>query len=404
MKRVVCLITTIICLCLNSKAQQISIRDFSPPVSQAERLTGSIDLSSIGTDTMKSNGSSNIIYEKFYSSLLFSYYLMTDFNFRYSSKNDNISLNNVFHTNNNIQVSVSRYFSDSSKFSLNTGLGCQIYYDNKSYLYKSLQANPSIGVGYGRIIYANEMAKALRIAEYLSDEKLLKEPLDKETIIKIAEHISKIYEYSVKYGDKHPIDFYMDMEKILVNSGKLIQDKFTPYILLRIEEVINRERIFQRSFGWVITSGLSYSINKVYSDRTYNYDRIIPGISFNLGYPVTNTIQFNHSTNYSFSKSLYNSIDLVHNVSSTNSLSYEISNKIDVLGRYSFLATSYNSNKSTEIQQKLSLEFYYYLENQVYLSLQSYINHVKSYPDPYLYTNKLQPDKGITLNIGYRFF
>jgi len=409
MKRIIFIIALMALLCQFLNSQSASITDFLQPVSSAQRLFCTLNMDYSGTDTMSAKGLLNLTYTKYYSSLPFSYSITGFLYINYANLQQGST--NIYQDNGQfspqIHADIQKYLSDKSDFFIagNSSISYQ-----KPFEYKDgyLQTLIGPGVGYGRIVVATAMAQALRIEEYLLSEKLISGEFSKEITIEIASHCSKLNEYATKYGDKHPIDWYMDLEKILVKSGKLVDNRISPYSLFRIQEVLNRERVYDRKIGWRVTGYLNYEFNADIPKQNNgsSVDEYAAILRLEIGYPLSNRLQFNHYTNYTYDNTFkYPAAN--NRIYSTTSLAYKFTNLFDFLLTYRLDFNAVNGITYTiNRYQTFSFNLYYYVENNIFLQLVAGLqnNLVSGYQNYYPNPNTNTLNKSITLNIGYRFF
>ena len=407
MKRIIVIITLIVLLCQILNSQSCSITDFQQPVSTFRKLFGTLNMSYQGFDTLLSAGLFNLSYTKVYVSLPFSYSITASLKTNYTNyiQDTSIVIKDNGQINPHIEADIQKYLFENSDFFI-AGTGYLDY--QKPFRTKEgyLQTSIGAGAGYGRIITATAMAKALRIEEYLLSEKLITGEFRKDITMEIASHCYKLGEYAIKYGDKHPIDWYMDLEKILVRSGKLVDNRISPYSLFRIEEVLNRERIYERTIGWRFTGYFNYNFNQIVPNpnKTNWVDQYGTTLKIEIGYPLSNRLQFSHYTYYYYlNTNKYLNTD--NRIFSNTALSYKFSNLFDFIFGYRIDYDSYNSGFTiTSKTQTLSFDLYYYLENNIYLQLSSQLKHNYRNASLFYYGHLDEMYKSITLNFGYRFF
>ena len=420
MKRIICLISLALFFCLNAMSEEVSIREFKLPETKSDNMNLYLDLNYSGTDSMNFIGDFSLQYSKFYSSLPFSYYL-------YSELSNDGDFTTRFYENGKKTVydrlsfvivsSLEKYWSDESMFFLggkfSTNFGSNVNYSEHLGSITN-ESNLGIGGGYGRTYDASGMAEALRIQEYLLSENLISDEFSKEIILDIAVHCTKINEYAQKYYAKHPINWYQDLEQILIRSGKLNSQNLNPYALFRVSEVLNRERIHQKIIGWKLGAYFAFSnytyfydtyfYDKYYDENDYDYnypntEKIGGDLNFEIGYPINNKLHFYHNTTYSY-KVDTDFLDESQNIINTNSsLTYNFTNLFDFEIKHQL--RTYNVIKSTVSEQKLTFDAYYYLENNVFLRLSMGLNN---YTSDYGNPKRDYIKKEIALYFGYRFF
>lgn len=389
-------------LCINALAQNASIGDFQLPETKVERLFVALDMNARGFDTLNFNGVGNLQYYNIFNSLSYSYRYGMEIKYDKSLQ----GLNLVYPFFARISGDLQKYINNESLFFYGGQFNSGMYvsegnvFNLKDYNYVN---TIRVGGGYGRIVPATGMAQALRIQESLLDEKLITSEFSRETLIELASHCAKLNEYAEKSGDRHPIEWYTDLEKILVATGKLDNNRFSPYALLRVEEILARERIYERMIGWRLSGYLNYvnTYHGGYFANPINRFRNDLGTSLqlDLGYPITNNLHFNHNTYYNNQTNIDDGSDIISTlIHSESSIIYKLSNRIDF--KIDYIFNSYNSDYHSEYQS-LDFNMYYYIENNIFLLLNAKLTNRKDSFNSLYYNGTY---KDISLSFGYRFF
>jgi hypothetical protein len=409
MKRFCLIASFMALLCINALAQNASIGDFQLPETKVERLFGSLNLNVKGYDTLGYAGFANFQYYSIYTSLPYSYTYGINLNTKKGAiilPVDSLQPFLYYPSQSRLYGDIKKYINDESMIfyggQFNSDL---IIYDETIFdpaMYR-LYSKVGLGGGYGRIVPATGMAQALRIQEYLLNEKLITSEFSRETLIELASHCAKLNEYAEKSGDRHPIEWYTDLEKILVATGKLDNNRFSPYALLRVEEILARERIYERMIGWRLSGYLNYvnTYHGGYFANPINRFRNDLGtfLQLDLGYPITNNLHFNHNTYYNNQTNIDDGSDIISTlIHSESSIIYKLSNRIDF--KIDYIFNSYNSDYHSEYQS-LDFNMYYYIENNIFLLLNAKLTDRKDSFNSLYYNGTY---KDISLSFGYRFF
>ena len=409
MKRYCIIITLMVFLYLNVNAQNASIGDFQLPETKVERLFGSLNLKVQGYDTLGYAGYANFQYYSIYSSLPYSYTyginLNTEKDVSIILPVDSLRPFLYFPSQSRLYGDIKKYINDESMifyggmFNSDLLISDETIFDPARY---DILSKVGLGGGYGRIVPASGMAEALRIQEYLLDEKLITGEFTRESLIELSSHCARLYEYSEKYGDRHPIDWYTDLEKILVATGKLDNNRFSPYALLRVQEILGRERIYERMIGWSVSGYLNYKNNYQggYNSSSSVNHYLGTTLKVEFGYPITNNLHFNHSTSYEYDNLILSKYDdKINQILSSSSLIYKFSNRVDFKIDYIFSSNNYFDYSLK--YQLLDFNMFYYIENNIFLLLNARLTDRKdSFPSSYHNSTV----KDISLSFGYRFF
>jgi len=406
-----CLITSFMALlCINALAQNANISDFQLPETKVERLFGSLNLKVLGYDTLGYAGYANFQYYSIYTSLPYSYTYginaNTNKDVSFVLPSDSLQPFSFYPFQSRLYGDIKKYINDESMifyggmFNSDLIILDETIFDPAQYL---LISKIGLGGGYGRTVPATGMAQALRIQEYLLEEKLITGEFSRETLIELSSHCARLYEYAQKSGDRHPIEWYTDLEKILVATGKLDNNRFSPYALLRVQEILGRERIYERLIGWRLSGYLNY-VNTYYGGYFVNpiirfRNEIGTSLQLELGYPITYNLHFNHNTSYNNHTIIDDGSDDITNlIYSNSSLIYKFSNRIDSKINYIFISNNYSDYYYK--YQSLDFNMYYYIENNIFLLLKASLTDRKEGFNSFYNSTY----KDISLSFGYRFF
>jgi hypothetical protein len=397
-------------LYLNLNAQNASIGDFQLPETKVERLFGSLNLNIQGEDTLDYEGYADLQYYRIYTSLPYSYNyginVYTNRNTAYSDRNDTILPIIYYRFHSRLYGDIKKYINDESMFFYGGMFYSDLTIEDEvifNTAKNDFQSKVGFGGGYGRIVPATGMAQALRIQEYLLDEKLITGEFTRETLIELSSHCARLYEYSENSGGRHPIEWYTDLEKILVATGKLDNNRFSPYALLRVQQILGRERIYERMIGWSVSGFINY-INNYKGGNYYlssNVEHLLgTTLKVEFGYPITNNLHFNHSTSYEYDNQILLNNDYnINHILSSSSIIYKLSNRFDF--KIDYIFDSHNSSNYYKYQF-LILNMYYYIENNIFLLLKASLTDRKDSYQSHYYYNRTHKD--ISLSFGYRFF
>ena len=191
------LILSLLLFAISALAQQVSITDYTVPVSKAKSLLLNMDYnySAVGDSTVANIGNGRLLYRQFYSSLPFAWSI--NFDGSLSKLDDDVSHSTYLAT------TFRKYLSDESNF---FGFGGLNVSHNKDF--KQVASRISAGAGYGRFIAATAFAKAIRIDNFLLKEGVITGHLDKESLIELGHIIEREQEYKQKYGATYEPSWY----------------------------------------------------------------------------------------------------------------------------------------------------------------------------------------------------
>lgn len=232
-----------------------------------------------------------------------------------------------------------------------------------------------VGAGYGRIIIATPLAKAMRVVEDLKKYNVISvEPSD-ACYLELARMIDKQDEFNSKYGTKDYEQYwYKELEDILNKEGLLKNGVVGVVGVIRMREVL-REEAFPRRYGygfqhgWFAQAGIGY----VASDYTGDNDAD-PSLDaeFQYALPINNNLQFVESFKYS----TILGGDVGHQFDNTVSLAYKISDRILWENGWLLSITLPKDDAMKDIyENKLESVFSYYISNTLWIDLTFTLSH-----------------------------
>ena len=339
----------------------------------------------LGSTATTSKGNIGGIYKRFYDSLPFGYSIdvigsgLVDKNIETDEYESNYQLNG--------DAGVKKYLLESNPL-LRDSFGSIRASSDMQKAYDRPASAVTVGLGYGRFIEATALAKAVRIEEFLIKEGELNSHLPKDAILELSKIINRENEYKDRYGEIYEKEWYRDMEAVMRESGLLKEGSLGTMGILRIEEVLEREDIADRFYGWDLALGTKFDITTPYE----NQDRPIANLDVTASYARPIAWQWQISERISMNTP-FDSLGSAYSLSLSSDISYELSNRIDLRLRHLF-RLSKPEGGDTENSQALGISFIYYIENNLNLVATEQIEIV--------------PDEDITSNftvvLNYRVF
>ena len=250
----------------NASAQDVSVTDYQVPVSAADRLLIDFSMNHATTGSAATTSKGNIggIYKRFYDSLPFGYSIdiigsgLLDRNIETDAYDTNYQING--------DIGVKKYLMESNPF-LRDSFGSVRATSDMSKAYDRPTSAVTLGLGYGHFIEATALAKAVRIEAFLMKEGELSDHLPKDLILELSQIIQREAEYKDKFGDTYKKEWYQDMEALITESGFLQEERLSAIGVLRIEEILEREEIADRFYGWDVALGTKFDITTPYTDQ-----------------------------------------------------------------------------------------------------------------------------------------
>ena len=344
----------------NVSAQNVSVTDYQVPVSAADRLLidFSMNHATSGSDATTSKGNIGGIYKRFYDSLPFGYSIdiigsgLVDKNIVTDEYNTNYQVNG--------DAGVKKYLMQNSA-ALKDLFGSVRASSNMLKNYDQPASSLTVGVGYGRFIEATDLAKAVRIEEFLIKEGELSDHLPKEAILEISKIINREGEYRDKYGETYEKEWYKDMETVMREPNLLKEGGLGAIGILRIEEVLEREDIADRFYGWDVTLGSRFDITLPFTGQ----DRSPANLDVSASYARPIAWRWQVSERISMNTP-FDNFGTAFSSSLSSDISYELSNRIDVRLRHLLQLEKLEADDA-KISHSLGASFIYYIENNLNL-------------------------------------
>ena len=371
----------------NVSAQEVSVTDYQVPVSAADRflIDFSMNHATTGSDATTSKGNIGGVYKRFYDSLPFGYSIdiigsgLVDKNIETDEYETNYQVNG--------DVGVKKYLMENNPL-LRDSFGSVRASSNMLRIYDRPSSAVTAGIGYGRFIEATALAKAVRIEAYLIKEGELSGHLPKDTILELSKIVKREAEYKDKFGDTYEKEWYNDMEATMAESGLLKDNSLSAIGVIRIEEILEREQIADRFYGWDVTLGSKFDITTPYTDQ----DRPIANLDVTASYARPIGWQLQISERLSMNTP-FDNLGTAFALSLSSDISYELANRIDLRLRHLFRLDK-PEERNTENSHSLGVSFIYYIENKINLVVTEQIEIV---PDEDTATN-------FTVVLNYRAF
>ena len=371
----------------NVSAQEVSVTDYEVPVSSADRflIDFSMNHATTGSDATTSKGNIGGIYKRFYDSLPFGYSIdiigsgLLDRNIETDAYETNYQVNG--------DASIKKYLMENNPL-LEDSFGSVRVSSDMLRIYDRPASAVTVGLGYGRFIEATALAKAVRIEEYLIKEGELSGHLPKDTILELSKIVKREDEYKDKFGDTYEKQWYNDMEAVMAESGLLKDNGLSAIGVIRIEEILERENIADRFYGWDVTLGSKFDITTPYTDL----ERPIANLDVTASYARPIGWKWQISERLSMNTP-FDSFGTGFSLSLSSDISYELANRIDLRLRHLFRLDK-QEEADTENSHSFAASFIYYIENNINLVVTEQIEIV---PDEDIVTN-------FTVVLNYRAF
>ncbi|MDD4277291.1 MAG: hypothetical protein PHT37_05325 [Candidatus Cloacimonetes bacterium] len=357
MKRIAILLLVILPIALAS----VSFTDYTSPTSSGQEafLNGNFNFKSGNQDQASYNGLLGGNYLNYYNSLPINWRIGADGNLELlRGSADGAEANTGYAIK--AYTNADKYLNNSNVFgygALDLGYRKNINLDDADDPYAKI----GIGAGYGRVMDATVLSKAMRIVDELIKYEVIKNPLTTEGYIALAQIIDKEGQYKTQYGrDEYKKYWYEAMEDVFNQENLLPAGSLHALGIIRLQEVLD-QRFSSRKYGWTVRAGVGYVLSSYDGlDQDPTLD-----ISAEYALPISNKLQFIERMDYS----TILSDDISHTIYNKASLTYELSSMMDWENKLTTALTIPSaSGAKTIIDNTLESIFYYYLSNKVNLN------------------------------------
>ena len=231
-------------------------------------------------------------------------------------------------------------------------------------------AKVGIGAGYGRIIDATVLAKALRVVEDLQKYDVITDDLSDSAYLELAGIIDKEKEFKSQYGAvEYEKYWFEEMEKVFQQGGVLAEDRLGALGIIRTREILVNEPFSPRRHGWTIRGGVGFVLSN------YDGSESDPSLDAAFEYALPYFYRMQLSERVSYSTIL--SDDVVHQINNNLSATYEVSDRVDWENRWTLGITLPSASDAENItSNNLSSAFRYYISNKVSASTTLSLNHL----------------------------
>jgi hypothetical protein len=341
-----------------AEPQNVSVADYEVPVSRAQSLT--LDMTygyeRLEQDTLANNATALLNYDYFYESLPFAY--STTVSGTWSRTWDNGTFQRAYRSDASGRVK--KYV-----WNRRDAFGSVVVHGS----YQKGQDRPAIdavwGVGWGRFIDATALRRAVRLDDFLLSEGVTSGRMPKQTMLNVAQIIARQSEYRQRYGAATYRRFwYDDIETAVQGSGLLTQDALGVLGSERLEEVLFRENVGDRFYGYDVTLGVRYDLLL----PTRGARRPTTKMDLNLRYarPVRWDTQISHGLRLNSALragEFARAVDL----SATTGFLYELTNRVDLNMHYRLALQRAADSGNVTASHEFTPTFLYYIENEVRL-------------------------------------
>ena len=338
--------------------QNVSVTDYTVPSSSSHSLfiDPNYNMTIVKDNVAVNKGSIGMVYKTFYESLPLGYSI-------------DATGSGSFEKDSKTQKYRNRYSAYAAmrfkKYVLNERdlFGSVKFGGQFNKVYDNPATNVTIGIGYGRFINATPLRKAVRMEDFLIKENVISDHLAKETMLQLGHLIERRSEYKYRYGDTYQKNWFDDMENSMRQSGLLKENSIGAIGILRMQEVLTKEKIFDRFYGWEVTLGTKIDLTLPQEGQQLSNPSL--DISAQYSRPINWATQWNERL--SINSPLSQNFCTCYNMNIASDLAYELSNRINFTLRHFIVIDKLSEDSGSVMSNSLGLSFIYFLENQVNL-------------------------------------
>lgn len=237
-------------------AQTVSVRDYKTPVSRARSLFADLRYTyeRADTTTLANDGRVGLSYDLFYESLPFAYSVTALGEWSRAWVEDEFD----------------------TAYALDATARGKAYAWRTRDLFASVSADESVArgddmpatnvtlaLGWGRFIDATALRKAVRIDAYFVDEGVTTARMPRDSLLAIARIIESERAYRQDHGsDTYRKYWFGAIEAAVVASGRLAGEGIGAGGTFRVEEVLFRENIGDRFYGFDVAAGVRHDLTR----------------------------------------------------------------------------------------------------------------------------------------------
>ena len=348
----------------NLSAQNLLITDYKVPVSSARSflIDFNANYTAVGRELTTDKGNIGAVYKKFYESLPYAYSL--DFIGALSRDKE---AERLYNYNADLEGQVKKYIWNTHDL-----FGSIKYH---SAYFNDCDRPPvdlTFGLGFGRFVNVTPLAKAVRVEDFWLNEGLLYDDLPAQTMIQFGQVIERKSEFKSKYGSTYKIQWYNEIAKLIRESGMLKGEEIDAIGILRMDEVLFRQKVRDRFYGWDATLGVKRELLTSMEDQE---PKSAADITIRYSHPLGWRSQWNERliANSPVDKDLFTK---AYDLTIHSGFTYEMTNHIDFalnhlvkIKREKCVPTrdTHYADFDVLFTNSLRISFVFYIENSVNL-------------------------------------
>ncbi len=225
--------------------------------------------------------------------------------------------------------------------------------------FDSRQLSGTIGLGYGRVRNVTPMAKAIRIVDELVARQRMTRAPALATYQRVANVVDRESEFRSKYGARDYEQYWVQEMADALKAGGTMAPDFGAADVLKMYQIVTRERISVRKVGWKVRAGVGY-IFRSFDGKTGSDPALELGGEYY--YPINNRTQFN---NEAVLNTVLNDNDKSYTLRNVMSLTYEIDDRIDWENSWTHNYDRNGPTRTNAYVNTVSTAFIYSLTNSL---------------------------------------
>ncbi|MBM3239158.1 hypothetical protein FJZ31_22925 [Candidatus Poribacteria bacterium] len=348
----------------NLSAQNLLITDYKVPVSSARSF--SIDLNAnyatIGSELTTDKGNIGAVYKNFYESLPYAYSLDS-----VGAFSRNKGAKQLYNYNIDVEGQIKKYIWTTHDLFGSIKLHSAYFKD-----YDRPPTDLTVGLGCGRFVNVTPLAKAVRVEDFFLSENLLYDDLPAPTMIQFGQVIERQSEFESNYGSTYKVHWYEEMAKLIRASGMLKGEQIDAIGILRMDDVLFRQKVSDRFYGWDATLGIKRELLTATKEQKA---KSAADITVRYSHPLGWRSQWNERliANSPMDKELFTK---AYDLTIHSDFTYEMTNRIDFALNHSAIIK--REKRLTDFEHlftnSLRISFVFYIENSVNLVTNMQLN------------------------------
>lgn len=354
-----------------TRAQNVSITDYNTPVSRASSLLADVryGYERLDETTLANDGRVGLRYDLFYESIPFAYSVDA------LGEWSRTWVDNDFDTAYAVDATArakAYAWRDRDLFASITSDESYQRGDDRP------ATTVTLAMGWGRFINATALHKAVRIDTYFVDEGVTNARMHRDAMLRLAEIIESRPAYEQRHGSETYRKYWFGaIEQAAVDSGSLVGEGVGAAGIFRVEEVLFRENIGDRFYGYDAALGVRYDLTGAAGSGSQTPTRV--DLTARYARPIRWSTQLDGRL--TVNTPLNADLGRAYDFDASLGYIYELTNRVDLRVDYVFAARRPTRAGDFLASHAILPSFLLYLEDE--LRLVATIRVVKPTLDPW---------------------